>query len=150
MKSKGKRAARDDGFTPAPGALKKTVGCPQKVKRKNMTYSSSVSVNRQKFSSRGQNAVSFKSEGKRLGPVSNAIVLLVMICLIGLVYLTQVTKTNTFSYDINQLEIKQSQLKEDQKDLELTAARLRSVDSERVAKAAEGLVSVAPSGTITE
>ena len=115
-----------------------------------MTYSSSASVNRQRFSSRGQNAVSFKAEGKRLGPVTNAIVLLVMVCLIGLVYLTQVTKTNAFSYDINKLETTQSQLKEDQKDLELTAARLRSVDSERVAKAAEGLVSVAPSGTITE
>ncbi len=71
-----------------------------------------------------------------------------MVCLIGLVYLTQVTKTNSFSYKINSLESKQSQLKEDQKDLELTAARLRSLDSEKVAQAAAGLVSVAPSGTI--
>lgn len=115
-----------------------------------MTYSSSASVNRQRFSTRGQNAVSFKAESKRLGPVSNAIVLLVMVCLIGLVYLTQVTKTNSFSYEINNLETQQSQLKEEQKDLELTAARLRSVDENRVAQASQGLVSVAPSGTITE
>lgn len=115
-----------------------------------MTYSSSVSVNRQRFSTRGQNAVSFKTESKRLGPVTNAIVLLVMVCLIGLVYLTQVTKTNAFSYEINSLEQQQSELKEEQKDLELTAARLRAVDSEKVTRAAEGLVSVAPSGTITE
>ncbi len=115
-----------------------------------MTYSSSASVNRQRFSSRGQNAVSFKKESKRLGPVTNAITLLVMVCLIGLVYLTQVTKTNSFSYEINSLEQQQTQLKEEQKDLELTAARLRAVDSSRVAAAAEGLVSVAPSGTINE
>jgi Tfp pilus assembly protein PilN len=115
-----------------------------------MTYSTSVSVNRQRFSARGQNAVSFKSENKRLGPISNAIVLVVMICLIGLVYLTQVTKTNSFSYKIDTLERQQSQLKEEQKDLELTAARLRAVDSERVARAAQALVSVAPSGTINE
>jgi Tfp pilus assembly protein PilN len=115
-----------------------------------MTYSSAVSVNRQRFSTRGQNAVSFKTESKRLGPVSNAIVLLVMVCLIGLVYLTQVTKTNAFSYDINSLEQQQSALKEEQKDLELTAARLRAVDSEKVTEAAKGLVSVAPSGTITD
>jgi Tfp pilus assembly protein PilN len=115
-----------------------------------MTYSSASSVNRQRFSTRGQNAVSFKSESKRLGPVSNAIALLVMVCLIGLVYLTQVTKTNSFSYEINNLEQQQSQLKEEQKDLELTAARLRAVDSGRLAKASQGLVSVAPSGTITE
>ena len=115
-----------------------------------MTYSSTASVNRQRFSTRGQNAVSFKSEDKRLGPISNAIVLLVMVCLIGLVYLTQVTKTNSFSYEIDRLEQQQSQLKEEQKNLELTAARLQSIESERVAKASEGLVSVAPSGTITE
>lgn len=115
-----------------------------------MTYSSASSVNRQKFSTRGQNAVSFKQESKRLGPVSNAIVLLVMVCLLGLVYLTQVTKTNSLSYDINSLEIKQAQLKEEQKDLELTAARLRSIESEQVARASESLVSVTPSGTITE
>lgn len=115
-----------------------------------MTYSSSISVNRQRYSSRGQNAVSFKSDSKRLGPVSNAITLLVLVCLIGLVYLTQVTKTNSFSYDINSLEQRQSQLKEDQKDLELTAARLRSVDSAKVAEAAKALVSVAPTATITE
>lgn len=115
-----------------------------------MTYSSSISVNKQRFSTRGQNAVSFKAESKRLGPISNAITLLVLICLIGLVYLTQVTKTNSYSYEINTLGQKQSQLKEEQKDLELTAARLRSVDSERVAKSAEGLVSVVPTSTITE
>jgi Tfp pilus assembly protein PilN len=115
-----------------------------------MTYSSSAQVNRQRFSSRNQNAVSFKNESKRLGPVSNAITLLVMVCLIGLVYLTQVTKTNAFSYDINQLETKQSALKEDQKNLEITAARLRSVDSAKVASASASLVSVAPSGTISE
>ena len=115
-----------------------------------MTYSSSASVNRQRFSSRGQNAVSFKSESKRLGPISNAIVLLVMVCLIGLVYLTQVTKTNSYSYEINNLETQQSELKEKQKDLELTAARLRAVDSERVARASQGLVSVAPTGTINQ
>lgn len=115
-----------------------------------MTYSSTASVNRQKFSTRGHNAVSFRSENKRLGPVTNLIILIVMVCLIGLVYLTQVTKTNSYSYEINRLEEQQTQLKEEQKDLELTAARLRSVDSENVANAAEGLVSVAPSGTISE
>ena len=113
-----------------------------------MTYSTSASFNRQRFTARGKNAVSFKSESKKLGPVSNAIVLLVVVCLIGLVYLTQVTKTNTYSYGIDQLEQQQSELKEQQKDLELTAARLRSIDSARVSSASNGLVTVAPSGTI--
>ncbi len=97
---------------------------------------------------RGQNAVSFRNESSRLGPVSNAIVLIVLTCLIGLVYLTQVTKTNAYSYQIQDLQSKQSGLKEEQKDLELTAARLKSIDSEAVAKASSELVSVAPTATI--
>lgn len=115
-----------------------------------MTYSSTASVNRQRYSIRGQNAVSYRSESKRLGPITNVIVLLVMVCLLGLVYLTQVTKTNAYSYEINELELHQSQLMEEQKDLELTAARLRSVESDQVARAADGLVTVAPEATITE
>ncbi len=115
-----------------------------------MTYSSAVSVNRKRFASRGQNAVVYKTKTRRLGPVSNAITLVLLASLIGLVYLTQVTKINSFSYEINSLEQHQSQLKEEQKDLELTAARLRSVESSKVAKVANSLVSVGPSGTITE
>ncbi len=113
-----------------------------------MTYSSSLSVGKSRFAGRGQNAVSFRNESQRLGPVSNAIVLIVLTCLIGLVYLTQVTKTNAYSYQIQNLQTKQSSLKEEQKDLELTAARLRSVDSAAVANASAGLVSVAPTATL--
>lgn len=120
----------------------------RKQKQNNMTYSSSLSLGRSRFSSRGQNAVSLRKESSRLGPISNAIVLLVLICLIGLVYLTQITRTNEYSYQIQELQSKQTELKEEQKDLELAAARLQSVDSEAVAKASEGLVSIAPSGTI--
>jgi len=113
-----------------------------------MTYSSAVSARRQRFTARGQNAVTFKTSSKRLGPVSNAIVLLAVICLLGLVYLTQVTKTNSYSYQIDQLEQQQAQLKEEQKDLELSAARLRAIDDARLQGAAEELVAVTPSGTI--
>ena len=106
-----------------------------------------MSMGRSRFASRGQNAVSFRSEERRLGPISNAIILLVLLCLIGLVYLTQVTKTNAYSYQIAELQSKQSQLKEEQKDLELTAARLKA--TETATAGTSGLVSVAPSGTIS-
>ncbi len=105
-------------------------------------------MGKSRFATRGQNAVSFRNDSKRLGPVTNAIVLIVLTCLIGLVYLTQVTKTNAYSYQIQELQTKQTTLKEEQKDLELTAARLRSIDSEAVAKASASLASVTPAGTI--
>lgn len=113
-----------------------------------MTYSTSLSMGKSRYALRGQNAVSFRNESTRLGPVSNAIVLIVLMCLIGLVYLTQVTKTNAYSYQIQELQNKQSALKETQKDLELTSARLRSIDSDAVAKASKNLVSAAPTDTI--
>lgn len=113
-----------------------------------MTYSSAINVGRSRFATRGQNAVSFRSESSRLGPISNAIVLLVLICLIGLVYLTQVTKTNQYSYQIKELQTKQSSLQEEQKNLELSAARLKSAGSIAASEATSSLVSVAPSGTI--
>ncbi|MCA9346371.1 hypothetical protein KC960_02675 [Candidatus Saccharibacteria bacterium] len=115
-----------------------------------MTYSTSLAIGKTRFSTRGQNAVSFRNDSKRLGPVSNAIILIILVCLIGLIYLTQVTKTNAYSYKIQELQEKQSSLKEEQKDLELTAARLKSIDSEAVAKASSELVSVAPTATIQQ
>jgi hypothetical protein len=105
-------------------------------------------MGKNRFVSRNQNVVSFRNDSKRLGPVSNAIVLVVLTCLIGLVYLTQVTKTNAYSYQIQELESKQGSLKEEQKDLELTAARLKTIESDATAKANAGLVSVAPVGSI--
>ena len=108
-------------------------------------------MGKSRYQTRGQNAVSFAQErtsSTRLGPVSNAIVLVVLVCLIGLVYLTQVTKTNSYSYEIQELQTQQSVLKDEQKDLELTAARLQSIDSKAVAEASQSLVSVAPAGSI--
>lgn len=85
---------------------------------------------------------------KTLGPVSNTIILLVLFCLIGLLYLTQVTKTNSFGYTINGLKQQQSQLNEKKTDLEVSAARLRSLDRIAESSAAKALVPASPVGTL--
>jgi hypothetical protein len=87
-------------------------------------------------------------QAKTIGPVSNSIVLVLLSCLLGLLYLTQVTKTNATGYQINQLKEQYSQLQKDHDELELSAARLQSMD--RVAKSpvASNLVSVAPTATV--
>jgi hypothetical protein len=97
---------------------------------------------------RNQNSVSFSKAGKRLGPVSNFAILIVLACLIFLLYLTQVTKTNSYGYTINNLQQQQSQLKNQKADLEVAAARLQSLDRVSSSAAAKNLVSVAPSGSI--
>lgn len=113
-----------------------------------MTYSSSVSMSRRQYARRHQNTVTFAAGARTLGPVSNTVVLIVLACLIGLLYLTQVTKTSSFGYTINGLREKQSQLNNEKASLEVTAARLQSLDRVANSEAAKKLVSVAPSGTI--
>lgn len=113
-----------------------------------MTYSSSVSISRRQYARRHQNAVSFTAQTKTLGPVSNSIVLILLACMIGLLYLTQVTKTNSFGYTINGLQEKQNELKTQKDDLEVTAARLQSLDRVASSNVAKKLVSTTPTGTL--
>lgn len=113
-----------------------------------MTYSSSVAASRRGLVRRNQNSVAFARGDKTLGPISNSVVLIVLGCLIGLLYLTQVTKTNSFGYEINELKQEQSQLRTQKTDLEIQAARLQSFDRVAASPAAKNLVSVTPSGSI--
>ncbi len=113
-----------------------------------MTYSSSLALSRQRFSGRNQNSTSFQTGERKLGPVSNTVILIVLACLLGLLYLTQVTKTNAYSYKINNLTNQQTQLQQEHADLEVASARLQSLDRISKSSASKKLVSIAPSGTI--
>lgn len=113
-----------------------------------MTYSSTLAANRQRFAARQQNSTRVTTMDRSLGPVSNTILLIVMACFLGLLYLTQVTKTNTLSYQLNDLKKQENSLKTERNDLEIAAARLQSLERARTSKANENLVSVSPSGTV--
>lgn len=113
-----------------------------------MTYSSTLAANRQRFATRQQNSTRAIATTTKLGPVSNTILLIIMACFLGLLYLTQVTKTNTLSYQLNDLKTQESQLKTERNDLEVSAARLQALDRVRSSQVAAGLVSVSPSGTV--
>lgn len=105
-------------------------------------------MSRRRFASRHQNAVSFQEQTRSIGPVSNTIILVVLSCLLGLLYLTQVTKTNSSGYVINDLQQQHTQLQKEHEDLELTAARLQSLDRVASSPANQSLVSVAPTATV--
>ena len=114
-----------------------------------MTYSSSLAMTRnQRFASRNQNAVDFRRSATKLGPISNTIILIVLACLLGLLYLTQVTKTNAYGYQINTLTEQQAQLKSEHDDLEVASARLQSLDRVQQSAQATAMVPVSPSGTV--
>lgn len=113
-----------------------------------MTYSSSMAMGRQRYSGRNQNAVSFRAKERTLGPISNTIILIVLACLLGLLYLTQVTKTDSFGYKINDLQQQQAQLKSQHDDLEVASARLQSLDRVKNSQVASTMVPVTPADTV--
>ncbi len=112
-----------------------------------MTYSNTLAMNRKRFAARQQNTTRFTTQARALGPVSNTIVLLIMACLLGLLYLTQVTKTNALSYQLNDLKTKQGSLQEENNELQVNAARLLSLERAKDSKVTAGLVNVTPSAT---
>jgi hypothetical protein len=113
-----------------------------------MTYSSSVALSRRTYGRRNQNTVTFAARTQTLGPISNTIILIVLACLIGLLYLTQVTKTNGFGYTINNLQSQQTHLLDQQADLEVTAARLKSLDRVSTSNVAKNLVAATPTSVV--
>lgn len=124
-----------------------------------MTYSSSIAMSRslaasvpsgrgQHFAARNRNAVDFRDRGTKLGPISNTVILIVLACLLGLLYLTQVTKTDAYGYSINKLQTTQTQLKHENEDLVLASAQMQSLDRVQASPQATAMVPVGPSGTV--
>jgi hypothetical protein len=113
-----------------------------------MTYSSALSMSRGHYAGRNQNVVSFGTRERTLGPVSNTIILIVLTSLVGLLYLTQVTKINANGYLINGLQEKQSQLQAEHDNLVLASAQLQSLDRVQTSGVAGSMVPVAPTATV--
>jgi len=125
-------------------------GTKNETKTKSMTYSSSLALGRKQFVGRNQNGVAFRTQERTLGPISNSIILIVLALVLGMLYLTQVTKTNAYGYKINSLEQQQAQLAAEHDDLQVAAARLEAVPRIQTSDQAKALVSVAPSATVKE
>lgn len=116
-----------------------------------MTYSSSLAMSRQqRFGGRSQNSVSFRTKERTLGPITNTIILIVLACVLGMVYLTQVTKTNAYGYKVNSLQQQQTQLKSENDSLQVASARLQSLDRVQNSDVAKALVPTTPSGTVQD
>lgn len=113
-----------------------------------MTYSSSLAIGRQRYATRNQNTTTFRTRERKIGPISNTIMLVILTCLLGLLYLTQVTKTNAYGYQINSLQEKQTQLREEHSQLQLAQARLESLERVKNSTVAANLSPLSPSGTV--
>jgi hypothetical protein len=75
---------------------------------------------------RNQNTVAFAPSAK-LGPVTHAVIVALMIALLGLLYLTQLTKTSSFGYELNDIDSRKSELVAERDDLKVENARLQAL-----------------------
>lgn len=91
---------------------------------------------------RNQNTVKFRS-GIHLGPVSHTVLIAVMLAVLGMIYLTQITKTSTYGYQLNDLSAKQEQLASENRDLEVESAKLQALEKVQASPVANALTSPA-------
>jgi len=75
---------------------------------------------------RNQNTVAFASS-IQLGPIAHTVLVALMVAVLGLIYLTQVTKTSSYGYDINEREEALTALQTQKEDLENENARLQAL-----------------------
>jgi hypothetical protein len=114
-----------------------------------MTYGKSILISRQAAYQKNRNVVIMSATKSGLGPVSNAIVLILVMCLLGLVYLTQVTKTNALGYKVSELTTKQGQLKEEYDSLQVESVRLQSLDRVKNSTVAQKMADAKPASFVS-
>lgn len=76
---------------------------------------------------RNQNATRFRSETK-LGPIAHTVLVALMVTVLGLIYLTQATKTTAYSYQAQTLDSEMSELEAKKSELEVQNARLTALE----------------------
>lgn len=95
-----------------------------------MSYqrTSQFAARRSSSLSRNQNTVAFASSVK-LGPVTHTVLVALMITVLGLIYLTQATRTTGYDYEAQKIDSKIAELNNQKTDLEVENARLTALET---------------------
>ena len=75
------------------------------------------------------------------GPITKTLLLVLVVGTLGLMYLTQITKTSAYGYKIGKLEAKRTALVTENESLRVEAARLQSIERVRGSEFAANLTS---------
>jgi uncharacterized membrane protein YdbT with pleckstrin-like domain len=78
----------------------------------------------------------------QLGPTSATFVVIALVSVLALLYLNQITKTNTFSYKITDLTAQRDQVLHDEREMAVEAGRLQSIESTKSSAVASKMVPV--------
>lgn len=112
-----------------------------KITKKMIQTSTTTFTSRRAGTSlkRNQNATRYRSEGK-LGPVAHTVLVALMVTVLGLIYLTQATKTTAYSYEAQGLDTEISELTAKKSDLEVQNARLTALERVKNSSVASAMV----------
>ncbi|MCA9309431.1 hypothetical protein KC973_03570 [Candidatus Saccharibacteria bacterium] len=97
---------------------------------------------------RNQNTIRHSFDGKQFGPVAHTVVVVLLLSIMGLMYLSQINKTNAYTYPINELENEKKTLIAEQEALQVEAARLGSLETVKNSTVAQNLTLPAATATI--
>lgn len=87
---------------------------------------------------RNQNSIAHRVQ-RGLGPVTNTVLVILLLSVLGLIYLTQITKTSTYGYQLNELEQKRLELQSEKADLQVESARLQAQERVRQSSVARSM-----------
>lgn len=116
-----------------------------------MAYSTTFMLSRTQGNAswrRNQNTVRHNFDGKQFGPVAHTVVVVMLLCVMGLMYLAQINKTNAYTYPINELESKKTSLISEQQQLKVEAARLGSLETVKNSTVAKNMTTPSQVQTI--
>lgn len=99
-------------------------------------------VRRQQNWSRNQNTVAYVSAIK-LGPITNTVLIALMVAILGLIYLTQATRATSYDYATQEIDSQISVLNAEKSDLEIENARLTSLETIKNSSVASTMVAPA-------
>lgn len=97
---------------------------------------------------RNQNTVRHSFDGKQFGPVAHTVIVVMLLCVMGMMYLAQINKNNAYTYPIDDLVTQKKALLTEQETLQAEAARLGSLDTVKNSTVAQNLVTPANVQTI--
>ena len=83
---------------------------------------------RQQNWSRNQNTTRFQSSVK-LGPVAHTVLVALMIIVLGLIYVTQATRTTGYDYEAQKIDSQIAEFSQQKSELEVENARLTALET---------------------
>lgn len=98
---------------------------------------------------RNQNTVAFVSPVK-LGPVAHTVLIALMITVLGLIYLTQATRTTSYDYQLQKLDSQIADAASKQGDLKVENARLAALESVQNTNVAKAMTQPASTDYVRE